>query len=38
VGEGRKKRALSRGGVFLGFLISGGIFALGDRDEGGIEG
>jgi len=33
---GRKE--LCQGGSFLGFLMSGGIFALGDRDEGGMEG
>jgi hypothetical protein len=37
VGEGRKKRALSRGEFFFAYLMSGGIFALGDRDEGGME-
>jgi hypothetical protein len=36
VGEGRKKRALSMVEFFFGFLMSGGIFELGDRDEGGL--
>ena len=33
---GRKE--LCQGGSFLGFLMSEGIFGLGDRDEGGMEG
>jgi len=34
---GRKE--LCQGGeVLFGFLMSGGIFELGDRDEGGMEG
>jgi hypothetical protein len=36
VGEGRKKRALLVVAFFFGFLMSGGIFELGDRDEGGM--
>jgi hypothetical protein len=38
VGKGRKKRTLSRGEVLFGSLMSGEIFELGDRDEGGMEG
>ena len=32
------REELCQGGSFLGFLMSGGIFALGDRDESGMEG
>ena len=32
---GRKE--LCQGGSSLGFLVGGGIFALGDTDEGGME-
>jgi hypothetical protein len=40
VGEGRKKRALSRVEFFFffffGFLMSGEMFEVGGRDEGGM--
>jgi hypothetical protein len=38
MGKGRKERALSAVAFFFGSLMSGGIFELGDRDEGGMEG
>jgi hypothetical protein len=37
VGKGRKEIALSIVEFFFGFLMSGGIFELGDIDEGGME-
>jgi len=38
VGKGKKGRALSVVAFFFGFPMSGEIFGLGDRDEGGMEG
>ena len=36
MGKGRKQRASLAVAFFFGFLMSGGIFGLGDRDEGGL--
>jgi len=36
MGKGRKQRASLAVAFFLGFLMSGGIFELGDIDEGGM--
>jgi len=33
----RRKELCQGGEFFFGFLMSGGIFGLGDRDEGGME-